>query len=61
MDKALENAIHIAVENEGQPPQVAKRLVAWFKELSIDPNMDDERTASYLKNVLDQLVITDDG
>ena len=57
LDKALENALKTAVEEEGQPPGVASRLAAWLEALAVG---DVDGQKRFYENVR-QALVTEDG
>lgn len=55
IDEALKAAITEVLEERGQPPNVAQRLIAWLSRMSEVTLGKDENT-QLLRNVLDALV-----
>lgn len=51
LDSALEEALHKAVAESGQPKQVALRLTAWLKALSTGES-SEEQDLSFYDNVM---------
>ncbi|OHB26272.1 MAG: hypothetical protein A2790_20105 [Phenylobacterium sp. RIFCSPHIGHO2_01_FULL_69_31] len=56
LDPALVEALQAVVAEEGQPPQVAQRLIAWLNQTSTSEPTRDENT-HFLKNVHDALSV----
>ncbi len=55
IDRALEEGLRIAVEEEGQPSAVAQRLIAWIEALS-GGGVGEENSNRFYENVRDALL-----
>lgn len=56
LDQALEDALHAAVAQAGQPKPVAQRLVAWLKTLS-DGERSEDQNLSFYENVMSAIIV----
>jgi hypothetical protein len=58
LDQALEEALHKAVAEAGQPKQVAQRLTAWLKALSTGES-SEEQDLSFYDNVMAAVAVAE--
>lgn len=63
LDTRISEAIHDAVEEAGQPKELARRLVAWIEAVtSGNEDINDQATAARHLDVLyDGTVVSGDG
>lgn len=54
LDKALVEAIMVAVEEESQPLSVARRITAWLERMS-EKELSPDENATFLSDVCDAL------
>ncbi len=60
IDKALEDALEDTIRNSGQPETVARRIIAWVRQMS-QGSLVKEDDARFLKAICDELRLEGDS